>query len=134
MATQDIAASRPINSNLKQHGGQGSSHKADESTSESDLNDEDCVNVKDDSADTFELGVIDQGPGRANATDMSDLGNGDELRGVRYQPRRRSKGFKSYTPDEERKVVKKLDQHLVLFLAMLYMLSFLDRSSIYYRQ
>lgn len=34
-----------------------------------------------------------------------------------------------YTPDEERAVVKKFDRKLVLFVALLYMLSFLDRSS-----
>lgn len=34
-----------------------------------------------------------------------------------------------YTPDEERAVVKKFDRRLVVFLALLYMLSFLDRSS-----
>ena len=34
-----------------------------------------------------------------------------------------------YTPEEERVVVKKLDRRLVLFVAFLYMLSFLDRSS-----
>lgn len=37
--------------------------------------------------------------------------------------------FISYTRDEERAVVKKLDRRLVLFVAFLYMLSFLDRSS-----
>ena len=37
--------------------------------------------------------------------------------------------FKLYTPDEERAVIKKLDRRLVLFIALLYMLSFLDRSS-----
>lgn len=36
---------------------------------------------------------------------------------------------KSFTADEERVVVRKLDRHLVLFIAFLYMLSFLDRSS-----
>ncbi|KAL1843364.1 hypothetical protein VTJ49DRAFT_1951 [Mycothermus thermophilus] len=35
-----------------------------------------------------------------------------------------------YTPDEERAVVRLLDRRLVLFLALLYMLSFLDRSNI----
>lgn len=35
----------------------------------------------------------------------------------------------SYTRDEERAVVKKLDRRLVLFVAFLYLLSFLDRSS-----
>lgn len=34
-----------------------------------------------------------------------------------------------YTPDEERAVLKKLDRRLVLFLAALYLLAFLDRSS-----
>jgi hypothetical protein len=37
--------------------------------------------------------------------------------------------FTLYTPDEERAVVRKLDRRLVLFVALLYMLSFLDRSS-----
>ncbi|KAK2794312.1 hypothetical protein FQN52_008670 [Onygenales sp. PD_12] len=36
---------------------------------------------------------------------------------------------KSYTPDEERRVVKKFDKRLTLFMALLYMLAFLDRSS-----
>lgn len=35
----------------------------------------------------------------------------------------------SYTPEEERIVIKKFDRRLVLFVALLYMLSFLDRSS-----
>ena len=34
-----------------------------------------------------------------------------------------------YSPIEERAVVRKLDRRLVLFVAILYMLSFLDRSS-----
>lgn len=38
--------------------------------------------------------------------------------------------FELYTPDEERGVRRKLDTHLVLFTALLYMLSFLDRSNI----
>lgn len=38
-----------------------------------------------------------------------------------------------FTTDEEKAVVRKLDRHLVLFLAFLYMLSFLDRSSKYKR-
>ena len=36
---------------------------------------------------------------------------------------------KTFTVDEEIVVVRKLDRHLVLFIAFLYMLSFLDRSS-----
>lgn len=34
-----------------------------------------------------------------------------------------------YTPDEERAVVRKLDRRLVVFVAALYLISFLDRSS-----
>ena len=37
--------------------------------------------------------------------------------------------FELYTPDEEKSLLRKLDTRLVLFLAFLYMLSFLDRSS-----
>jgi hypothetical protein len=37
--------------------------------------------------------------------------------------------FELYTPDEEKALLKKLDTRLVLFLALLYMLSFLDRGS-----
>ena len=37
--------------------------------------------------------------------------------------------YQLYTPDEERAVVRKFDRKLVLFVALLYMLSFLDRSS-----
>jgi hypothetical protein len=43
--------------------------------------------------------------------------------------RRRGAGKPRYTPDEEGAVVRKLDRKLVLFVALLYMLSFLDRSS-----
>ena len=38
-----------------------------------------------------------------------------------------------FTVDEEKAVVRKLDRRLVLFIAFLYMLSFLDRSSEYKR-
>lgn len=37
--------------------------------------------------------------------------------------------FMLYTPDEEQSVIRKFDSRLVLFVALLYMLSFLDRSS-----
>lgn len=38
-------------------------------------------------------------------------------------------GAQLYSPIEERAVISKLDRRLVLFVALLYMLSFLDRSS-----
>ena len=40
-----------------------------------------------------------------------------------------TQSFMLYTPDEERAVRRKFDYKLVLFVAFLYMLSFLDRSS-----
>ncbi|KAI9649937.1 hypothetical protein NHQ30_002522 [Ciborinia camelliae] len=40
--------------------------------------------------------------------------------------------YQLYTPDEERTVVRKFDRKLVLFVALLYMLSFLDRSSMFF--
>jgi hypothetical protein len=49
-------------------------------------------------------------------------------------PRRRAsvstvQSYQLYTPDEERAIVRKFDRRLALFVALLYMLSFLDRSS-----
>ena len=40
--------------------------------------------------------------------------------------------FEAYTPDEERVVVKKLDRNVTLFMSFLYLLSFLDRSSMHF--
>lgn len=37
--------------------------------------------------------------------------------------------YELYTPDEDKTVLKKLDRRLVGFMALLYCLSFLDRSS-----
>lgn len=56
-----------------------------------------------------------------------------EGRGMGSRRRRGSfettQSYELYTPDEERAVVRKFDRNLVLFVAFLYMLSFLDRSS-----
>jgi hypothetical protein len=40
-----------------------------------------------------------------------------------------AQSYELYTPDEDRSVLKKLDRRLVAFMALLYCLSFLDRSS-----
>jgi hypothetical protein len=58
----------------------------------------------------------------------------DDDVGYRDSGRRRGsvstvQSYQLYTPDEERAVVRKFDRKLVLFVALLYMLSFLDRSS-----
>ena len=46
-----------------------------------------------------------------------------------HQSRSDGGGAQDYTALEEKAVLRKLDRHLVFFLAILYMLSFLDRSS-----
>ena len=58
----------------------------------------------------------------------------DEEKTADFEKRRRESNstvhsFTLYTPDEEKAVIKKFDRRLVLFVALLYMLSFLDRSS-----
>ena len=53
-----------------------------------------------------------------------------ESEGKRLRQSQRSGTFsKTWTVEEEKTVVKKFDRRLVLFMALLYMLSFLDRSS-----
>ncbi|CAI9632390.1 polyphosphoinositide phosphatase [Alternaria burnsii] len=59
---------------------------------------------------------------------------GEEDEGFLPSTRRASldsvQSYELYTPDEDRRVLKKLDRRLVAFMALLYMLSFLDRSNI----
>ena len=63
---------------------------------------------------------------------ISDIDDDDDEHDVHLPARRRAstQSFELYTPDEEKAVVHKLDRRLVLFMALLYMLSFLDRSNI----
>jgi hypothetical protein len=62
--------------------------------------------------------------------------SGEEDEGFLPSIRRASldsvQSYELYTPDEDRTVLKKLDRRLVAFMALLYMLSFLDRSSEYF--
>lgn len=60
-----------------------------------------------------------------------DAGAEDNEQAARKRRRRASAAsFELYTPDEERRVLRKLDTRLVIFVALLYMMSFLDRSNI----
>jgi hypothetical protein len=45
-----------------------------------------------------------------------------------------AQSYELYTPDEDSAVLRKLDRRLVAFMALLYCLSFLDRSSEYSRR
>lgn len=64
--------------------------------------------------------------------EAGDDSDGDDGEAATSSHRRRSSvaSFELYTPDEERAVRRKLDTRLVLFVALLYMMSFLDRSNI----
>ena len=67
--------------------------------------------------------------------ELDEVSEDDEV-GYRDNGRRRAsvstvQSYQLYTPDEERAVVRKFDRKLVVFVALLYMLSFLDRSSLF---
>lgn len=61
----------------------------------------------------------------SGGTPLGDRGGG----GGGGRGAERSRDDFVYTAEEEQAVVRKLDRRLVLFVALLYMLSFLDRSS-----
>ncbi|CAO2654911.1 Nn.00g116440.m01.CDS01 [Neocucurbitaria sp. VM-36] len=64
-------------------------------------------------------------------TTKDDSGEADGLLPRERRPSLDSvQSYELYTPDEDRAVLKKLDRRLVLFMALLYCLSFLDRSNI----
>lgn len=74
-------------------------------------------------ADAYELRSLD------NASHMSTEGAESLLPSARRFSMSSVQSFELYTPDEDRAVLKKLDRRLVSFMAVLYCLSFLDRSS-----
>ncbi|KAL9072975.1 MAG: hypothetical protein Q9161_003197 [Pseudevernia consocians] len=68
-------------------------------------------------------------------SEFEDSNSDEEARSPNFLRSRRAsastlQSFMLYTPDEERSVIRKFDRRLVLFVALLYMLSFLDRSNI----
>jgi phosphatidylinositol 3,5-bisphosphate 5-phosphatase len=77
--------------------------------------------------DSFELQPI------ASPGDFDRIENHAEDDHLPFYPQRHSvesaQSYELYTPDEERRVLRKLDRRLVSFMALLYCLSFLDRSS-----
>ena len=86
---------------------------------------------------TYQLRNLSQSPSRSNqknGSEETEFVGGDtseEEKDMLLRTGRTasSETFKLYTPEEECVVVRKLDRNLVLFVALLYMLSFLDRSS-----
>lgn len=77
-------------------------------------------------------GKNDQGkaPGQEDVDINVEEEEGGLLQGARRLSEVSSVGsYELYTPDEDKAVLKSLDRKLVLFMALLYLLSFLDRSS-----
>lgn len=92
----------------------------------------------DEPGESFELRRPAKGKeGLWDAEEGEDEDEGDDEGHGEYGTDRRRRGtsistvqsYQLYTPDEERAVVRKFDRKLVLFVALLYLLSFLDRSS-----
>jgi hypothetical protein len=77
--------------------------------------------------DEDEDGLLGRVKGKADAEEAR---SSDE-RLLRRRRRRRQRQL--YTPEEEQAVVRKFDRKLVVFVALLYLLSFLDRSSMFTR-
>ena len=78
-----------------------------------------------------ECGDVQQAMAGAEEQDSEHEDDRAPLAGTGRRRRRSSlQSFQLYTPDEEAKVRHKLDTRLVLFVALLYMMAFLDRSNI----
>ncbi|KAF5026724.1 hypothetical protein F66182_1192 [Fusarium sp. NRRL 66182] len=98
--------------------------------------DEDLRSAVGSAGEVYELHERDRSRGRGRwdgRAGREDEDEGDAAH-LLIAGRSRSPGsvasFQLYTPDEERAVRRKFDRRLVLFVALLYMLSFLDRSNI----
>ncbi len=82
--------------------------------------------------ESFKLQRLQEMEDHTAVEEEDEDGNEEKYRDT---PRRRGasvstvQSYQLYTPDEERAVVRKFDRRLVIFVALLYMLSFLDRSS-----
>lgn len=67
--------------------------------------------------------------GYTDEGEISGVGYSDEDDNRNDRPRRTKPALPAYTTAEEREVVRLFDNKLVPFLTLLYLLSFLDRSS-----
>lgn len=88
--------------------------------------DDDDVAVTDDEDDESDDDGHDH---RGSSRGMMTRGRRKGRRSVAAASVATAESFELYTPDMERAVVRKFDRRLVVFVALLYMLSFLDRSS-----
>jgi hypothetical protein len=99
-----------------------------------DSDDEDLRSIVGSGSDVYELRDRDTSRDRnGSAIWDAEAGDDEDVDRPLVAGRSRSPGsvasFQLYTPDEEQAVRRKFDRKLVLFVALLYMLSFVDRSS-----
>ncbi|KAH7221282.1 major facilitator superfamily domain-containing protein [Fusarium oxysporum] len=100
-----------------------------------DSDDEDLRSAVGSGSDVYELHERNTGRDRHGSAiwDAEAAEDGDvdhPLVGERSRSPGSMASFQLYTPDEEQAVRRKFDRKLVLFVALLYMLSFVDRSNI----
>jgi hypothetical protein len=107
-----------------------------ETTPESDTDDSDVGSVSalhGGGGHTFELRKIrnsSEKGSRHGGFDQEEASSEDDSEKEDVRPVRRvGSRSKEYTHEEEQAIVRKFDRRLTLFIALLYMLSFLDRSS-----
>ena len=103
----------------------GAEFHLDDSDSVFSYLDEDAIDIQSEigGSETYELPSRDRSPSIGR--------NGRRIpSGLRHRPSASTMAsFQLYTPDEEMAVRRKFDRKLVLFVALLFLLSFLDRSS-----
>jgi hypothetical protein len=126
MPISSSSSPEPLRNNLE-----SASHTDDSSThfTPSDNDSDDGLPMID-GTDTYELQPIPE------VDDVRPQGRVQEegaslLPTSRQYSRSSAQSFELYTPDEDKQVLRKLDRRLVGFVALLYCLSFLDRSSEY---
>jgi hypothetical protein len=106
-----------------------------ETTPESDADDSDVgsVSALHGGGHTFELRKIrnsSEKGSRHGSFDQEEASSEDDSEKEDVRPVRRvGSRSREYTHAEEQTIVRKFDRRLTLFIALLYMLSFLDRSS-----
>jgi hypothetical protein len=97
------------------------------------LEDEEGYELKEINRPKWTEEAEDTFPGAEHDEDEEGSEDGQDvpLAGQRRRRRRESvQSFELYTPDEEKRVRRKLDVRLALFVSFLYLISFLDRTNI----
>lgn len=96
-----------------------------------DEEDDDVAVTDDEDDESDDDGHDHHGSGSSSSRGMMTRGRRKGRRSVAAASVATAESFELYTPDMERAVVRKFDRRLVVFVALLYMLSFLDRSSMF---